>query len=1003
MTTNIFLSFDDGAFPVVGNSADPDHKGSFDVAAVDFALFNAFLDDNSSRTTVQPLLIEIAGMSPGGISLQEALLTETSFQQATLTIATDTASSASDTRVLQNYTLTGAQVQAMGLSQTGNTTLAVAFDALTIETIGYNSLGQVDDKLTREVEFVVDTTSIALDGVGGAQRGGDDPSGAIFDGFLKIDGVSGGSRNEVHKGEFELLDMQFGLARPDGGTSPIEPVFVDMDPNDTGLVSLLGRVLTGDSGAAVFSQVQSGLGDGSEQVVQTISPGRVISSSFIRDDDHATRIGFTFLDDLTAKLAVDLPNLETTAEYSFDAKAPALDGDPQFSGFGGLGQAIQSEDRYFLEIDGIANPDGGLVSNLSTAFELSGFGFGVETTAFVDRLGEVSVETPLFTTLTADFLGTEIEFSQVLEALSKDSEFDTVKITRSTSDQVTLETVELAGAAIEGLFLKNDLAPRVTFDFEAIQYKGFEVSDDGAKSTPDTVVPWSVNKGSLEFVAADDRTGFSGGLMPSDGVIPREARDDGSFDYFLKLEGIEGESVAESFENAFDVFGYEFDVSRALGFGDTPGRLIAPFSVDLDPRDPGIVNLMASALGGKMPGSLDFTATRGASQSGDFDLRVSLDDPFILGLDTGSSSATRVNFGYSGGSVEFGGFDSKGVFSSEVVSLGTFVSEFSKDSVVFSPGVVTEFDRPDQSSVVRDPGQIFMEVTDAKLGPFDGAATTKEHLDDFIVGNVDFDLARPLLLTQSDTDRNGLPDTTTLGFQSALDRTISVDLRPGQVGNLGLMNAMVSGEVLDDVKITQYFDALPGTVSPNFQTIDMSEVSVIDISMTSDTYTRVVLAFQDATIEHERTDESGQSERSEIASIDANILGQQDPGLAGSPSTTSRIAFDTSLRSFLSFDHESITGTSVDAEHEDQFELFDWSLDLDALYSFEQGRQTGVDLAPLTVRLPAFNPGLVELMEVTQGGGRHPRHDPVCRNECRLGRVPGFRRLRVQQRHPGRA
>ncbi|MEC3863211.1 DUF4214 domain-containing protein [Mesobacterium sp. TK19101] len=973
MSTDIFLSFSGGEIPVIGDSSDPDHKASFDVVSVDFTLYTDFADNKSSQTTIEPLLIEIAGMKPGGILLQDALLRETSFKEAQLTFVADGAQNGSAERVLQNYSLSGAQVLAMGVSQTGNTMLAVSFDSLKIETIGYSDLGAVESKMTREVEFIIDDSAIRQDTTVGSQRGSDYGPEVDFDAYLKLGNVAGGSENSLHKGEFELVDMDFGLARVDNSATPIEPVYVEFDPQDVGLVQVLNAVLLGTSQTADFSQVKRDVNSEEEQVIQTITPDAVLATSFVRDDDHATRVGFTFLTALEAKLQSIEPGNDITVDYSYTSKNPELAGSPRADGISGLGQGVQSSDRYFLQITDIPNVNHDQVLRREFAFELSGFGFGVEALSDFNEFGvPVSGRVPKFTTLTVDFLDDEIEFAQVLQALSKDTEFGGVTITRSTFDEVPLETVELAGAAVEGLFLQNDLAPRVTFDFEAIQYQSYKLSEELRTSAVADRSKWSVYQNKAAFEAEDDPVGFSGLLMTSDGLIPRELRDDSSSDYFLKLGDIDGESVSKFFVGAFDAVGYEFDLMRALVYGDGPSQLIMPFSVDLEPSDPGIINLMASAVGGKLPTSLEFTATREASLEGFFDLRVRLDQPFILGVDTSSSTATRVNFGYSGGTLEFGETDNKGAFTSQEMSFGKFVSYSSKTSMTFLSGVATGFDRPDQSSIAQEPGLIFMEVTDAKLGPFVGAVTNKEHLDDFQVGNVDFDLARTLDVSETDSTGDGLPDTTTIDYSRGLDRTISVDLRPGQKGNLALMDAMVSGAVLDNVKITRYLDGRLGELSQNLQTIDMSEVSVIDISMTSDTYTRVTFAFQDATIEQERAGEGGQTARTETVDIKADTFGQQNPGQIAAPSTTPRIGSDVLLRSFLDFQHEDITGTSADKLHQDQFELFDWNLDLAALYDIGQVGQTGVDLAPLTVRLPAFSPGLVKLMEVTQNGEAIP-------------------------------
>src|SRR5262245_23511471 len=305
--------------------------------------------------------------------------------------------------------------------------------------------------------------------------------------FLKVDGVNGGSIDDQHKGEFDVLSYEFDLSAlmatstsSGGGTgkTTISPLIVDLAATP-GLADLITKLAQGQHIPTVtFAARKVG---GSLFDYETIKLTNVTILGYEEKAGFATRVALGF-DKIEVTLNEQKPDGSGVVahEFAFDVAANGT-----LAPVGALEPVVPVTTTldYFLKIDGVTG--GATNEQHKGEFDILGYEFDLSALmATSTGTGGGSGKTTI-SPLIVDFELTP-GLIELLKKAAGGQHIPSVTLTvlKPGAAPFTYETIKLTNVTILGYEEKADFATRVAFGYEKIELTLNEQKPDGSGVTP---------------------------------------------------------------------------------------------------------------------------------------------------------------------------------------------------------------------------------------------------------------------------------------------------------------------------------------------------------------------------------------------------------------------------------------------------------------------------------------------------------------------------------------
>jgi VCBS repeat-containing protein len=411
-------------------------------------------------------------------------------------------------------------------------------------------------------------------------------------------------------------------------------------------------------------------------------------------------------------------------------------------------------------------------------------------------------------------------------------------------------------------------------------------------------------------------------------------------DYFLEIPGITGGSTDEQHEGAFDVLGYQFDLTALMGSGSGGGAsvgktTISPFIVDLA-STPGLADLLDKLANGEHIPEVTFTArTRGGNP---FEYQtITLSNVTVVGYQEKSGFATRVALGFDAIEVEVtdqsvnGGPAPTRTFTWDLTESGGALEPLPAGAL---DPVVTVPTTPDY----------FLAVDGVT-----GGATAEGHEGAFDILGYEFDLTGMLAASSGGGGATGKPVFSPL--------IVDFALAPGLVD---LLQKIATGQHIPEATFTVQ---KPGADPFTYQTIKLSDVTVLGFEEKADFATRVAFGYRaiEVTVNEQRPD--GSVGTAHVFAFDVAAGGSLAPVGELAPEITSDVAADYFL------DVPGINGGATTSGHAGDFNVLSYAFDLAATMAASGGGGSAgkTTISPLILDLAA-TPGLADLLDKAAKG-----------------------------------
>ena len=285
---------------VTGDSTIKGYEGYF---AVDEFTFNEFTQMANGggagigRAQFDPLMVDIAGLSPGLVTLLKDAATGKHISSVELVGLR----SGGKGELQKIYDLKLNNVTVAGVAADGGHDTAIAFDYTKVtETIrGQNPDGSLNSGQTFSVNVPGGNTAVDHDALAAFAHSHEGPALTYL---LKVDGVAGDSTIKGYEGYFTVDEFTFNeltqLAHGGGGAAvgraQFDPLVVDIAGLPSGLVALLKDAATGKHISSVeLVGLHSG-GKGELQKVYDLKLGNVTVAGVAADGGHDTAIAFDY-------------------------------------------------------------------------------------------------------------------------------------------------------------------------------------------------------------------------------------------------------------------------------------------------------------------------------------------------------------------------------------------------------------------------------------------------------------------------------------------------------------------------------------------------------------------------------------------------------------------------------------------------------------------------------------------------------------------------------------
>ncbi|HEX4554267.1 MAG TPA: type VI secretion system tube protein Hcp, partial [Xanthobacteraceae bacterium] len=456
-----------------------------------------------------------------------------------------------------------------------------------------------DDRATSPSAPTVDA---ANDPVAGAAASFAVPASSPLHYFLKIDGVTGDSTVKGFEGWFSVDGFDLGVTNSasfssggggGAGKPSFSPLTVDIH-SLAGLAPLFGDAVTGHAIKSVELVGAETLKGQSLNVYDIkLSDVRLTSLS----DDPATKgveteLGFSFGQiSLTDRPPAANGAPGTPQTFNFDviknttALASDIAADASVSASSSAVMVPSSSPlHYFLKIDGLTGDS--TVKGFEGWFSVDGFDLGVTNPSSFSSGGGGGAGKATFSPLSIDIhslAGLAPLFGDAVTGhVIKSVELvgaETLKGQSLNVYDVKLSDVRLTSFGDDPGTQGVETA--LAFDFRQISVTDRPPTQNGAPGTAQTF-NFDVIKNTDALAASDIVAGASVSASSAAVLVP----DSSPLHYFLKIDGVTGDSTVKGFEGWFSVDGFDLGVktpfSHSAGGGGGAGKpTFSPLTVDI--------------------------------------------------------------------------------------------------------------------------------------------------------------------------------------------------------------------------------------------------------------------------------------------------------------------------------------------------------------------------------------------------------------------------------------
>jgi VCBS repeat-containing protein len=625
---------------IAGGSHALNHENAFEALGYEFDLAHAIATTagggaGAGKTTFEPLIVDLA-TTPGLVDL---LTKEASGQH--IPNLTFTIQKAGGTPFdFATITLTNAAVVSYQEATGFATRVAIAYSKIEIQQVEQSATGGPGE--THTFSFDLAAQGGAIDSPPANDLTPKVPAETTFNYFLDIPGVTGGSQDAHHPGDFVALGYEFDLASAFGtigggggiGKPTFEPLIVDL-ASTPGLVDLLTKEASGVHIPTVTFAVQKP--GASPMDFMTIKLNDAVITSYQESSGLATRVAIAY-DEIEIKQVEQSPTggPGTIHTFHFDLATQ-----------GGSIAAPSAEElapktptgtafNYFLDIPGLTG--GSHADNHEGEFQALGYEFD-----FAAAIGTIggggggagkAVLEPLIVDLAAA--------PGLVDLLSKEASGQhiptvTFTVQKPGASPFDFMTITLSDATITSYQESAGFAPRVAIAYEKIEIEQVEQSPTGGPGQKHTFsFDLAAQGGTIDSPAANE-------LTPA---VPTAT----TFNYFLDIPGLTGGSHDAHHVGEFQALGYEFDLAHAIstigGGGGSAGKAaFEPLIVDLA-ATPGLVDLLGKEAAGQHIPTVTFTVQKPGASPFDF-MTITLSDAVITSYQETTDFATRVAIAYN--------------------------------------------------------------------------------------------------------------------------------------------------------------------------------------------------------------------------------------------------------------------------------------------------------------------------------------------------------------------
>ncbi len=638
---------------VTGDSTIKGFEGYFTVDEFTFnkltKLANGGAGGSSSRAQFDPLMVDIAGLSPGLVTLVKDAATGKHIPSVELVGL----KSAGEGSLQKIYDLTLNNVTVAGYAADGkhDTALAFGYSKLTETIRGQKPDGTLDPGQTFTFDLAHNGGSIAPVNHDALAAFAHSHVGPALTYLLKIDGVTGDSTIKGFEGYFtvdeftfnELTRLTHGGAGGSTGKAQFDPLMVDIAGLSPGLVTLLKDAATGKHIPSIALVGLKSAGEGSLQKIYDLTLNNVTMAGYAADGKHDTALAFDY-SKLTETINSQKPDgsLDAGQTFTFDLAhnggsiAPVNHDALAAFAHSHVGPAL----TYLLKVDGVTGDSA--IKGFEGYFTVDEFTFN-ELTKLANGGAGGSTGKAQFDPLMVDIAGLSSGLVTLLKDAAIGKHIPSIELVglkpadKGALEKVydlTLNNVLLAGYAADS---GHDTA--LAFDYSKLTETIAGQKPDGSLDTGQTFsFDLAHGGGSIAPVNHDALAAFA-----HSHVGP-------ALTYLLKIDGATGDSKVAGYEGYFTVDEFTFhELTKLANGGAVAGKAqFDPLTVDIAGVSPGLVTLLKDAATGKHIPSVELVGLKPAGEGTPqkvYDLK--LNDVRIAGYAADSGHDTALAFDFS--------------------------------------------------------------------------------------------------------------------------------------------------------------------------------------------------------------------------------------------------------------------------------------------------------------------------------------------------------------------
>jgi type VI protein secretion system component Hcp len=514
--------------------------------------------------------------------------------------------------------------------------------------------------------------------------------------FLKVDGVTGDSTIKGFEGWIAVDGYDLGVHNTasigsagggaGAGRAQFSPLTVDIH-SLTGLTSLFGDVATGRALKSVELVGVESIKDQNIKVYD-VKLSDVLVSSFENDPSAKgveTALTFNFAkiqvtDQPVAKngtlgtpqtFAFDLTELKADAALATsDVAASVVTADASSAATTTAASAavtvpVSSPLHYFLKVDGVTGNS--TVKGFEGWFAVDGYDLGVHNTASIGSAsGGAGAGKAQFSPLTVDIhslTGLTSLFGDVATGHALKSA-ELVGVESIKDQNIKVYDVKLSDVLVSSF--ENDPSAKgvetaLTFNFAKIQVTDQPVAGNGVLGTPQTFA-FDLNElkadaavGTSDIAANAVTTTDSATATTSAASAAVAVPTSSPLQYFLKVEGVTGDSTVKGFEGWFAVDGYDIGVQHTASIGSAGGGAgagraqFSPLTVDIHSLS-GLTSLFGDVATGHALKSVELVGVETLKDQNIKAYDLKLSDVLVSSFENDPSAKgveTALSFNYS--------------------------------------------------------------------------------------------------------------------------------------------------------------------------------------------------------------------------------------------------------------------------------------------------------------------------------------------------------------------